>query len=398
MREAEVFCVEDPTGREVFWSERIPQAIGVFVIGVSLLVAYQRHEFTSPNLGLAILALITLPWVLDMFGWPPGTFRGEPRLQYPLLVLWTVVVLGGVYWLSISYKETIDFAMFLVALLVGEMAGTVGPRFGTAVWAASIGGLAVLTFANHFSGMAVWGFAFALGWMGGVAYRSQVIAMSELASAQEELATRAAEEERRRLAREVHDLIAHSLAVTMLQMSGARLALAAGDTDEALAALADAEAAGRSAMAEIHRTVGLLGRDGEGGSSAPTPCASDVPELVDGFRHAGLEVTFHLDGDLATVPMSTGLAAYRVVQESLSNAVKHAPGTPVELWLRVEDGAVSIRVVNPLGPGAPAAGPGGTGLRGMAERAELLGGSVAARNGDGTWKVDALIPWSEAAS
>ena len=177
----------------------------------------------------------------------------------------------------------------------------------------------------------IWGFAFTIGWLGGVAYRSQLVILTELAIAQTRARpTRAAEEERHRLAREVHDLIAHSLAVTMLQMSGARLALAAGDTDEALAALADAETAGRSAMAEIHRTVGLLGRGDEGTQPTDTVCRRRA-RLVDGFRNAGLDVAFHLDGDLAAVPMGTGLAAYRVVQESLSNAVKHAPGAPVDL-------------------------------------------------------------------
>jgi signal transduction histidine kinase len=401
MQEAEVICVPDPEGKELWWSERVPQAIGLFVIALALVIAYQRHEFTSPNLALPILALITLPWVLDMLGWPHGIVRHETRFQYPLILLWTAVVLGGVYWLSISFKENIDFAPFFVALLIGEMAGTVGARFGAAVWTAGVSGLLILTYVNHFSGMVIWGFAFTIGWMGGVAYRRQLIAMTELGNAQSELAARAAEEERRRLAREIHDLIAHSLAVTMLQMSGARLALAAGDTEEALAALADAETAGRSAMAEIHRTVGLLGRDGEGAPAAPTPCAADVPELVDGFRTAGLDVTFHLDGDLAAVPMGTGLAAYRVVQESLSNAVKHAPGAPVDLEVRVTDGAVDVRVVNPIVPGAGAgaatvAASGGSGVRGMAERAELLGGTATARNGDGTWKVDARLPWSEA--
>lgn len=395
MREAEVFCASDPTGNELWWSERVPQAIGAFVIAVSLLLAFQRHEFTSPNLGLPILVAITLPWVFDMVGWPSQVFRGEMRFQYRLVIPWSVLVLAGTYWLSISFKETYDFAPFLVIVLIGEMAGTVGPRFGAAVWAVGVAGIAITTYVNHFSGMVIWAFAFTIGWMGGVAYRNQLIALRKLADAQSELAARAAEEERGRLAREVHDLIAHSLAVTMLQMSGARLALAAGDTEEALAALSDAETAGRSAMAEIHRTVGLLGRDGEKSPAAPTPCAADVVELVDGFRSAGLDVAFHLEGDLAAVPMGPGLAAFRVVQESLSNAVKHAPGAPVDLELHVAENEVDVKVVNPIVPDAPAATSGGTGIRGMAERAELLGGTATAGNGDGTWKVDVRLPWSE---
>jgi signal transduction histidine kinase len=179
----------------------------------------------------------------------------------------------------------------------------------------------------------------------------------------------------------------------MLHLSGARLALAAGDTDEATAALADAEAAGRSAMAEIHRSVGLLGHGD--GTDPPTPCAADLPELVDGFRRAGLDVRFCLDGDLAAVPLASGLTAYRLVQESLSNAVKHAPGAAVELNIRVDSDELTIRAVNAVMAATPRASSGGNGVRGMAERAALLGGTVVAGNGDGTWKVDAHIPWSQ---
>ena len=100
-----MICVPDPTGNELWWSERVPQAMGVFVIVVALLIAYQRHEFTSPNLGLAILVLITLPWAFDMVGRPRRLVRSETRLQYPFVLLWTAVTLGGVYWLSISFLK-----------------------------------------------------------------------------------------------------------------------------------------------------------------------------------------------------------------------------------------------------------------------------------------------------
>jgi signal transduction histidine kinase len=156
-------------------------------------------------------------------------------------------------------------------------------------------------------------------------------------------------------------------------------------------------------MAEIHRTVGLLG---QGGDERPTPCASDLPELLDGFKRAGLEVHFDLDGELSKVPLAAGLATYRVVQESLSNAVKHAPGAPVTVQVRVQTSDVDIKVVNPIASsprpglrnnGTPGTGGAGQGLRGMTERAELLGGTARAFNGDGTWKVEAHIPWSDLA-
>jgi signal transduction histidine kinase len=393
--QTDTMCLVDPTGSELHWSEMTPQAIGAFVLAIGVILALERHEFTSPNLGLLLIVVIILPWLLDMIGWP-RFMRNQARVQYPSVIVWSALVLGFVYWLSVAYYVNIDFALFIVVVLVGEMASTVGPRFGAAVFAGGVVMLILLTTVNHFplEGQVIWAFAFAIGWLGGTAYRSQLLIATELAKAQTQLAQKAAEDERHRLARDIHDLIAHSLAVTMLQLSGARLALEAGDTDEAVAALADAEAAGRAAMAEIHRTVGLLG---PGGEEPPTPSAADLPELVDGFRRAGLEIQLDVAGELDKVPLAAGLATYRVVQESLSNAVKHAPGAPVTVGVSVATGAVAIRVANPIVPGQTTGGGGGSGqgLRGMAERAQLLGGSASAGNGDGRWKVEAHIPWSD---
>jgi signal transduction histidine kinase len=383
----------DPTGAELRWPERLPLVMGLFVLGVVLVFAAQRHEFTDPNWGWAVLVAVALPWVLDMFDLPPVC--GERRMGYPVLVSWTALVFGGWFVLGHWFPVQLDFYPFLIVLLIGEMSSTAGVRFGASLLAVGVGGLAFSTYVDHYGGNIIWVFGFTIGWLGGLAVRHQTRISTQLVDAQVQLSQQAKEEERRRLARDVHDLIAHSLAVTMLQLSGARLALQAGDTEEALAALADAEAAGRDAMTEIHRTVGLLGRDAPTGAEPPTPSAADLPELVEAFRHAGLDVTLGLDGDLSTVPLTPGLTAYRVVQESLANAVKHAPGATVELGVRVRPEEMEINVANLIVPGAPAGASGGNGLRGMAERAELLGGTVTAHNGDGMWKVDARIPWVE---
>jgi signal transduction histidine kinase len=304
MQSDEAICLVDPTGSELHWSVRTPQFIGAFVLCIVAVMAVERHEFTSPNPEWLLMLVIALPWVLDMVGRPRRLFRDQTRVHYPMAIGWSAVVVVSVYWLSVIYPVSDDFSLFVLVVLIGEMTATISPPFGAAVAVASVVVVALQYFVNHFNpliGQVIWVFGFTIGWLGGAAYRSQLKIVTELALAQTELAERAAEEERHRLAREVHDLIAHSLAVTMLQLSGARLALAAGDTDEAVAALADAESAGRAAMAEIHRTVGLLGRGGDP-TPAPTPCASDLPDLIDGFTRAGLGVRFELDGDLPRRP------------------------------------------------------------------------------------------------
>jgi signal transduction histidine kinase len=377
------------------WPNGISLAMGLFSITVGVVIAVQRHEFTSPNLELLVILAVIAPWILDMIPATKAVVR-ERQWDLTAMILWSAVVLFGVFWLVAAYHGPNDFAPFILTVLIGEMTSTVGPRFGAVVWAASVIGILLFALVSHFDGMFIWCFAFTIGWMGGFAFRQQVQIAYALTQAQAQLATQAVEEERHRLARDVHDLVAHSLAVTMLQLSGARLALRAGATDEALDALQEAETAGRQAMAEIHRTVGLLGSGDGGQATAPTPNATDLPDLVADFRRAGLTVDFTLEGDLGSVPLTIGLACYRMVQESLSNAVKHAPGAPVRLEVRVHPGDIEILAVNPVVAAVSNGPTGGNGLRGMAERAELLGGVASAGNGHGTWKVAATIPWEVA--
>jgi signal transduction histidine kinase len=381
--------------KDLPWPDGISLAMGLFSITVGLVIALQRHEFTSPNLELLVIVAVIAPWIIDMFPAVQNRVH-ESRWHMAAETLWSVVVLFGVFWLVAAYHGPNDFAPFVLTVLIGQMTSTGGPRFGGVVWAASVTGILLFAFVSHFEGMYIWCFAFTIGWMGGLAFRRQVQMTYVLTQAQAQLATQAVEEERHRLARDVHDLVAHSLAVTMLQLSGARLALRAGATDEALEALQEAETAGRQAMSEIHRTVGLLGSAESGPAQPPTPNAADLPDLVSDFRRAGLDVDFTLEGDLGSVPLAVGLASYRLVQESLSNAVKHAPGAPVRLEVRIHHRDIEILAVNPVVAGVSNGPTGGNGLRGMAERAELLGGVASAGNGHGTWKVAATIPWEVA--
>jgi signal transduction histidine kinase len=122
------------------------------------------------------------------------------------------------------------------------------------------------------------------------------------------------------------------------------------------------------------------------------PTAADVPDLVEEFRAAGLDLDLTLVGDLGTLPPATGLALYRVVQESLTNVVKHAPATSAWVELERDAGGVRLRVSNALPPGAAPSPNGGLGVPGMRERIGLLGGTFDASTDQGRWVVAADVP------
>jgi signal transduction histidine kinase len=377
---------------ELRWPATASTVFALLALAVATAVAFQRHQFTSPSLATIALVITVLPGLALAVG--PGRRLGGPR-RYSLLATGSAAVIAATYWLVIGFPEhQSDVAPFLLVVLITFTAADGGPWFGAAV------AFVCLTVAvgfdlggrYPFGSWAVWCFAYAISWLGGSAYRLQERMSAQLAQAQAELARRAAEEERHRLARDVHDLIAHSLAVSMLHLTGARMALKAGDSAEALEALEEAEGAGRAAMTEIHHTVGLLGSSEANGSFSPTPCASDLPELIRGFQGAGLKLRAEVSGDLANLSMAEGLAAYRIVQESLANAVKHAPGSQVSLGVSISPTEVAIRVENLSGL-HPSRSPGtGQGLRGMTERAQLLGGRVSTVEREGVWMVEAVIP------
>ncbi|HVU91167.1 MAG TPA: histidine kinase, partial [Jatrophihabitans sp.] len=206
-------------------------------------------------------------------------------------------------------------------------------------------------------------------------------------AAQAGLARRAQAEERARVARELHDVIGHSLTVSLMHVTAARLALDE-DRDEAARALEEAERLGRASLAEVRQAVGLL-RSADGSeSTAPLPGGAEIKDLIEQFRTAGVEVRAGIDGDLAALPPTVGLAAYRILQEALTNAVKHAPGAAVAVEIELAADAVRLGVDS---AGAPRAGS-GLGLVGMRERAESLGGTLAAGPGGSGWLVRAELP------
>jgi len=206
----------------------------------------------------------------------------------------------------------------------------------------------------------------------------------------------AAVAERARIARELHDVIAHNVSVMVVQADGASYALGT-DPDRAREALAAISATGRQALAEMRRLLGVLRReDGTASERAPQPGIGELGELLDQARGAGLPVSFTVEGDPQPLPSGAALAAYRIVQESLTNTRKHAgPVASASVLLRYSPAALVLAISDDgLGELGGAAPPGaGHGLTGMRERVAMYGGSVTAgpRPGGG-FEVMATLP------
>jgi signal transduction histidine kinase len=220
----------------------------------------------------------------------------------------------------------------------------------------------------------------------------------ELERAREELARLAVTAERVRIARELHDVVAHSMSVIAMHAGTGRLA-ADRDPGAARRALEVAERVSREALAELRRLVTVL-RDVDDPvpALAPAPGLPDVHRLVAEVAAAGVTVDVYTDGDLRAVPGGVSLAGYRIVQEALTNVVRHASPARVQLTVRVGDGAVTLEVVDDgarvAGPVPGAAGAGsGHGTIGMRERAAVYGGDLESgpRPGGG-WRVAARLP------
>jgi signal transduction histidine kinase len=236
--------------------------------------------------------------------------------------------------------------------------------------------------------LAIWllgiGFPAVLGWT----LRRQTDVAAELADARLALAENAVAEERRRIARDVHDLVGHGLAAALVQIASARHVLRR-DPDAADEALALAEKAGRSSMQELRSTLATL-HDGEA-DSASLPGAADIAALADEARAQGLLVTLHLVGDPAQVDGVVGVTLYRIAQEALANARRHAPGSETAVELERAGDRVRLSVLS-VGatyhaPQAPTFG-----LRGMEERAAAVRGTVKAGMSPEGWLVEAILP------
>jgi signal transduction histidine kinase len=209
-----------------------------------------------------------------------------------------------------------------------------------------------------------------------------------------ELATReAVAAERAAIARELHDVVAHHMSVMVVQAGAAR---AVGGSDPAAAsdALKQIEASGRTGLAEMRRLLGILKAEGDGDGRAPQPGLADLGELLDSMRVTGLAVDVVVEGSPRPLPPGIDLSAYRIVQEALTNALRHAGGASARVLIRYDRDAIELTIADD-GIGAPEGlSAHGHGLIGMRERAQLFGGTFEAgpRPGSG-FLVRARLPF-----
>jgi signal transduction histidine kinase len=193
----------------------------------------------------------------------------------------------------------------------------------------------------------------------------------------------AAHGERARIARELHDVIAHSVSVMVIQAGGARMVMDSSP-ERAEASLRSVERAGREALAEMRRLLGVLDGDADPRALAPQPGLADIDELLARTRASGLAADLRVDGEAAAVPPALDLCAYRIVQEALTNVIKHAAPARAEVRVRWGPDALELEISDDgRGPGAVNGASGGHGIAGMRERAGLHGGSIHAGAGPG---------------
>ncbi|MCO1655946.1 sensor histidine kinase [Pseudonocardia sp. S2-4] len=197
--------------------------------------------------------------------------------------------------------------------------------------------------------------------------------------------------ERNRLARELHDSVGHALTVTTLQAGAAARVLDSDPAFVARALEAIAEA-GRTALDELDHVLALLRDGATEDTRSPQPDLGDLDGLLEGTRSAGVVVTARVRGDVSAVPAVVSREAFRIVQEGVTNALRHAGRVPVQVRVDVGADRLELELTNPLGPAAPRAGRGGRGLAGMRERVGVLGGELTAGPEADGWRVAVRLP------
>ncbi|WP_433528993.1 sensor histidine kinase [Micromonospora sp. CA-263727] len=379
-----------------------------------------RTAATLRTLGLLALlglALVTAQHLLDSRGLPVATawvialltVAPLPLLSTRPLLAWRIMFVGQLFG---TFNRRPSDEAVVVGVPVGEfwpwsptqvivivvVLATVAARVDRAVlaWIGLLSLIPVWIFVRPGNQVGVT-LLFVVLLIVGDLIRRNLLARRALAEEAErselEKARRAVLEERTRIARELHDVVAHHMSMIAVQAETApyRLAAVPDPTRAEFAAIADSA---RAALTDMRRLLGVLRSESEDPRTAPQPGLAELPALVAAARRAGMAVT--LESDVGSEPSApVGLAAYRIVQEGLANAARHAAGAEVHVSLRDQAGNLAVRVVNTAGgtPAGPDTRGGGQGLTGMRERAVSLGGTfTACPTAAGGYAVDALLP------
>jgi len=364
-------------------------ALGAVVSVPTVVVAVRHGSATSLTVAILALPFESLPLLWRRTR--PGATLAVLAIAF--LVADLVVRPGraglslifGVYAATVYGERRTRRAAAVVSVAALILA------FGTL---AGTGGEAAL---GHGAGVA---FGCGLGWVAGERARIRQAYLGELEQRardalrdRDEQVQRAAEREANRIARELHDVVVHHVAVIAVQAGAAR-ATAELDPTRAVTALGVIERTARETLTELRSLLGVLRRDDSRSLRQPTPTLAGLDTLVAPVRDAGIDVTVRIDGDARSLPAMIELCAYRTVQEALTNIVKHAPGAHVHVLLRYEADALAVIVIDD-GPGSPTTDTpsDGLGLVGMRERITAIGGDLTVgADPEGGFHVRARLP------
>lgn len=354
----------------LFWRRRRPLAVAVVMTLLTLVCVGLVGSTQGFELGLALVVYAVAA-------------SRPPRIAWTVLAGIDVVVSGGVWlWQDTDAARSTRSAH---SASPSVQVGTTGAESAIDTRLMAVLGILALSLAAIAIGISVRN------------RRLQVAALVEQANAltrdRDQQAQIARAAERTRIAREMHDVVAHSLSVMIALADGAEAALDR-TPDRSRTALAELSATGRSALGDMRRVLGVLAHDGA--PLSPQPGSTDLDELIDRFRSAGLAVRSEGLNQLLPADAGLQLAVYRIVQEGLTNALRHAPGTAeVRVTLRVGATEVQVDVLD-QGATVPVrdAGGAGQGLIGMRERAAVYGGVVEAGPWGAGWRVHAVLPWT----
>jgi signal transduction histidine kinase len=346
----------------------------------------------APAIAVLIDSNSSLPWIVvfALLAVSVAATIADEFIASPPDLLLALVGIGALVPIVVTGGNRLVLVIALTLVFLGT---AFGPLVGSVLILAASCGLVALA-AIYAPGLAVWPFAIGsmfVVWLTGLGTKQVLTVVEQLRDTEQMLAEEATREERRRLAREVHDLIAHSMTVTLLHVNGARLALR-DEPEAADEALHRAERVGRASLDDLRRTVRLLSENSDPTLANTVDLSDDLLRLRDGFSGGETQITLQVAGDTEGLPPFVALTVFRIVQESLTNAARHAAGSCVFARIDVGEERISMRIENSMGSGIEHPGGPGRGLHGMFERATLLGGHLEAGPTKEGWLVTGWVP------